>query len=198
MTQVLVAVIMAGSAVLLFLLTRPAVGTVPSFAVIRKQMRAIEESTSGAEDEEELTREDVLRQLEKEEGPVKDSTEQLLRELSADYALSNDPVEKNRLLAEIQQIQRAQKTGVKPNFGGTSGGSAKPQQEAHRGCGDDRRLHRACRPSGGAPARPKSLRIVMRCFVALMVVEATHGIFQTMIYERSLDDVWCMGWIYSL
>ena len=120
-TQVLVAVIMAGSAVLMFLLTRPAVGAVPSFAVIRKQMRAIEESMSGAEDEEELTREDVLRQLEKEEGPVKDSIEQLLRELSADYALSNDPVEKNRLLDEIQQVQRAQKAGVKPNLGGASG-----------------------------------------------------------------------------
>ena len=120
-TQVLVAVITAGSAVLMFLLIRPAVGVVPSFAVIRKQMRAIEESMSGAEDEEELTREDVLRQLEKEEGPVKDSIEQLLRELSADYALSNDPVEKNRLLDEIQQVQRAQKAGVKPNLGGASG-----------------------------------------------------------------------------
>lgn len=131
-TQALVAVITAGSAVLLFLLTRPAVGAVPSFAVIRKQMRAIEESTSGAEDEEELTREDVLRQLEKEEGPVKDSTEQLLRELSADYALSNDPAEKNRLLDEIQQVQRAQKAGVKPNFGGASAGeSGKPHEQAH-------------------------------------------------------------------
>lgn len=131
-SQALVAVITAGSAVLLFLLTRPAVGAVPSFAVIRKQMRAIEESTSGAEDEEELTREDVLHQLEKEEGPVKDSTEQLLRELSADYALSNDPAEKNRLLDEIQQVQRAQKAGVKPNFGGASAGeSGKPHEQAH-------------------------------------------------------------------
>ncbi|WP_294644829.1 hypothetical protein [uncultured Rothia sp.] len=131
-SQALVAVITAGSAVLLFLLTRPAVGAVPSFAVIRKQMRAIEESTSGAEDEEELTREDVLRQLEKEEGPVKDSTEQLLRELSADYALSNDPAEKNRLLDEIQQVQRAQKAGVKPNFGGASAGeSGKPHEQAY-------------------------------------------------------------------
>lgn len=131
-SQALVAVITTGSAVLLFLLTRPAVGAVPSFAVIRKQMRAIEESTSGAEDEEELTREDVLRQLEKEEGPVKDSTEQLLRELSADYALSNDPAEKNRLLDEIQQVQRAQKAGVKPNFGGASAGeSGKPHEQAH-------------------------------------------------------------------
>ena len=131
-SQALVAVITAGSAVLLFLLTRPAVGAVPSFAVIRKQMRAIEESTSGAEDDEELTREDVLRQLEKEEGPVKDSTEQLLRELSADYALSNDPAEKNRLLDEIQQVQRAQKAGVKPNFGGASAGeSGKPHEQAH-------------------------------------------------------------------
>ena len=131
-SQALVAVITAGSAVLLFLLTRPAVGAVPSFAVIRKQMRAIEESMSGAEDEEELTREDVLRQLEKEEGPVKDSTEQLLRELSADYALSNDPAEKNRLLDEIQQVQRAQKAGVKPNFGGASAGeSGKPHEQAH-------------------------------------------------------------------
>lgn len=197
-TQVLVAVIMAGSAVLLFLLTRPAVGTVPSFAVIRKQMRAIEESTSGAEDEEELTREDVLRQLEKEEGPVKDSTEQLLRELSADYALSNDPVEKNRLLDEIQQVQRAQKTGVKPNFGGTSGGSPKPQQEAHEGAEATAASTAPAAPQVVLPPRPKSLRIVMRCFVALMVVEATHGIFQTMIYERSLDDVgvWA-GYILS-
>ena len=197
-TQALVAVITAGSAVLMFLLIRPAVGAVPSFAVIRKQMRAIEESTSGAEDEEELTREDVLRQLEKEEGPVKDSTEQLLRELSADYALSNDPVEKNRLLAEIQQIQRAQKTGVKPNFGGTSGGSAKPQQEAHEGAEATAASTAPAAPQVVLPPRPKSLRIVMRCFVALMVVEATHGIFQTMIYERSLDDVgvWA-GYILS-
>ena len=197
-TQALVAVITAGSAVLMFLLTRPAVGAVPSLAVIRKQMRAIEESMSGAEDEEELTREDVLRQLEKEEGPVKDSTEQLLRELSADYALSNDPVEKNRLLAEIQQIQRAQKTGVKPNFGGTSGGSAKPQQEAHEGAEATAASTAPAAPQVVLPPRPKSLRIVMRCFVALMVVEATHGIFQTMIYERSLDDVgvWA-GYILS-
>ena len=34
----------------------------------------------------------------KTRAPVKDSTEQLLRELSADYALSKDPAEKNRLL----------------------------------------------------------------------------------------------------
>jgi len=130
-SQALVGVITAGSAVLLFLLTRPAVGVVPSPAAIREQMQIIKDSM--ADDEEEPTREDVLRQLEKEEGPVKDSTEHLLRELSADYALSNDPVEKNRLLAEIQQVQRAQKTGVKPNFGGASGGSGKPHQEAHEG-----------------------------------------------------------------
>ena len=161
-TQVLVAVIMAGSAVLLFLLTRPAVGTVPSFAVIRKQMRAIEESTSGAEDEEELTREDVLRQLEKEEGPVKDSTEQLLRELSADYALSNDPVEKNRLLDEIQQVQRAQKAGVKPNFGGASAGEAgKPHEQAHGGEKATAGSTAPAVPKVVLPPRPKALRGVM-------------------------------------
>lgn len=198
-TQVLVAVITAGSAVLMFLLTRPAVGAVPSFAVIRKQMRAIEESTSGAEDEEELTREDVLRQLEKEEGPVKDSTEQLLRELSADYALSNDPVEKNRLLDEIQQIQRAQKAGVKPNFGGASaGGSGKPHQEAHEGAKATAESTAPAAPKVVLPPRPKTLRSVVRCFIALMVVEASHGIFRSMIYERSLDDVgvWA-GYILS-
>ena len=176
-TQVLVAVIMAGSAVLLFLLTRPAVGTVPSFAVIRKQMRAIEESTSGAEDEEELTREDVLRQLEKEEGPVKDSTEQLLRELSADYALSNDPVEKNRLLAEIQQIQRAQKTGVKPNFGGTSGGSAKPQQEAHEGAEATAASTAPAAPEVVLPPRPKTLRGVMWLATAIIILSAIQRIY---------------------
>lgn len=129
-SQALVAVITTGSAVLLFLLTRPAVGVVPSPAAIREQMQIIKDSM--ADDEEEPTREDVLRQLEKEEGPVKDSTEQLLRELSADYALSNDPAEKNRLLDEIQQVQRAQKAGVKPNFGGASAGeSGKPHEQAH-------------------------------------------------------------------
>ena len=186
-TQALVAVITAGSAVLMFLLTRPAVGAVPSFAVIRKQMRAIEESTSGAEDEEELTREDVLRQLEKEEGPVKDSTEQLLRELSADYALSNDPAEKNRLLDEIQQVQRAQKAGVKPNLGGASTGEAgKPHQEAHEGA---EATAASTAPKVVLPPRPKALRGVMRCFVAIMAVEATHKIFLHMIDGRSAGGI---------
>ena len=198
-TQALVAVITAGSAVLMFLLTRPAVGAVPSRAVIRKQMWAIEENTSGAEDEEELTREDVLRQLEKEEGPVKDSTEQLLRELSADYALSNDPAEKNRLLDEIQQVQRAQKAGVKPNFGGASAGEAgKPHEQAHGGEKATAGSTAPAVPKVVLPPRPKALRGVVRCFIALMVVEASHGIFQSMIYERSLDDVglWA-GYILS-
>lgn len=176
-TQALVAVITAGSAVLMFLLTRPAVGAVPSRAVIRKQMWAIEESMSGAEDDEELTREDVLRQLEKEEGPVKDSTEQLLRELSADYALSNDPVEKNRLLAEIQQIQRAQKTGVKPNFGGTSGGSAKPQQEAHEGAEATAASTAPAAPQVVLPPRPKTLRGVMWCATAIIILSAIQRIY---------------------
>ena len=177
-TQVLVAVIMAGSAVLLFLLTRPAVGTVPSFAVIRKQMRAIEESTSGAEDEEELTREDVLRQLEKEEGPVKDSTEQLLRELSADYALSNDPVEKNRLLDEIQQVQRAQKAGVKPNLGGASAGEAgKLHEQAHRGEKATAGSAEPAAPKVVLPPHPKALRGVMWCATAIIILSAIQRIY---------------------
>ena len=189
-TQVLVAVIMAGSAVLMFLLTRPAVGAVPSFAVIRKQMRAIEESTSGAEDEEELTREDVLRQLEKEEGPVKDSTEQLLRELSADYALSNDPAEKNRLLDEIQQVQRAQKAGVKPNLGGASAGeSDKPNKQAHEGAKATAGSTAPAAPEVVLPPRPKALRGVMWCFIAMLVVEAAHKIFLYMIDGRSARGV---------
>lgn len=177
-SQALVAVITAGSAVLLFLLTRPAVGAVPSFAVIRKQMRAIEESTSGAEDEEELTREDVLRQLEKEEGPVKDSTEQLLRELSADYALSNDPAEKNRLLDEIQQVQRAQKAGVKPNLGGASAGeSGKPQEQAH---GDEKATAGSTAPAAPQvvlPPRPKALRGVMWLATAIIILSAIQRIY---------------------
>lgn len=186
-TQVLVAVITAGSAVLMFLLTRPAVGAVPSRAVIRKQMWDIEKNTSGAEDEE-LTREDVLRQLEQEEGPVKDSTEQLLRELSADYALSNDPVEKNRLLDEIQQVQRAQKAGVKPNRGGASAGGADNPQ-AHEGAKATAGSTAPAAPEVVLPPRPKALRIIMRCFVAIMAVEATHKIFLHMIDGRSAGGV---------
>ena len=187
-SQALVGVITAGSAVLLFLLTRPAVGVVPSPAAIREQMQIIKDSM--ADDEEEPTREDVLRQLEKEEGPVKDSTEQLLRELSADYALSNDPVEKNRLLAERQQVQRAQKAGVKPNFDGASaGGSAKPQQEAHEGAEATAASTAPAAPKVVLPPRPKSLRIVMRCFVAIMAVEAIHKIFLHMIDGRSAGGV---------
>lgn len=189
-TQALVAVITAGSAVLMFLLTRPAVGAVPSRAVIRKQMWAIEENTSGAEDDEELTREDVLRQLEKEEGPVKDSTEHLLRELSADYALSNDPVEKNRLLDEIQQVQRAQKAGVKPNLGGASTGEAgKPHEQAHGGEKATAGSTAPAAPKVVLPPRPKTLRGVMRCFVAIMAVEATHKIFLHMIDGRSAGGI---------
>lgn len=177
-TQALVGVITAGSAVLMFLLIRPAVGAVPSFAVIRKQMRAIEESTSGAEDEEELTREDVLRQLEKEEGPVKDSTEHLLRELSADYALSNDPVEKNRLLDEIQQVQRAQKAGVKPNLGGASAGeSGKPHEQAHGGEKATAGSTAPAAPKVVLPPRPKALRGVMWCATAIIILSAIQRIY---------------------
>ncbi len=186
-SQALVGVITAGSAVLLFLLTRPAVGVVPSPTAIREQMQIIKDSM--ADNEEEPTREDVLRQLEEDEGPVKDSTEQLLRELSADYALSKDPAEKNRLLAEIQQVQRAQKAGVKPNFGGASGGSGKPQQEAHEGAEATAASTAPAAPKVVLPPRPKSLRIVMRCFVAIMVVEAIHKIFLHMIDGRSAGGV---------
>lgn len=174
-TQVLVAVITAGSAVLMFLLTRPAVGAVPSRAVIRKQMWDIEKNTSGAEDEE-LTREDVLRQLEKEEGPVKDSTEQLLRELSADYALSNDPVEKNRLLDEIQQVQRAQKAGVKPNRGGASAGGADNPQ-AHEGAKATAGSTAPAAPEVVLPPRPKALRGVMWCATAIIILSAIQRIY---------------------
>lgn len=174
-TQVLVAVITAGSAVLLFLLTRPVVGAVPSLAVIRKQMRDIEKNTSGAEDEEELTREDVLRQLEKEEGPVKDSTEQLLRELSADYALSNDSLEKKHLLDEIQQVQRAQKAGVKPNRDGASAGGADNPQ-AH----EDAKATAPAAPAAPEvvlPPRPKALRGVMWCATAIIILSAIQRIY---------------------
>ncbi len=171
-TQALVGAITAGSAVLLFLLTRPAVGVVPSPTAIREQMQIIKDSM--ADDEEEPTREDVLRQLEEDEGPVKDSTEQLLRELSADYALSKDPAEKNRLLAEIQQVQRAQKAGVKPNFGGASGGSDKPHKQAHEGA--DATAASAA-PQVVLPPRPKTLRGVMWCATAIIVLSAIQRIY---------------------
>ena len=175
-SQALVGVITAGSAVLLFLLTRPAVGVVPSPAAIRKQMQIIKDSM--ADDEEEPTREDVLRQLEEDEGPVKDSTEQLLRELSADYALSNDPVEKNRLLAEIQQVQRVQKAGVKPNLGGgASGGSGKPQQEAHEGAEATAASTAPAAPQVVLPPRPKTLRGVMWCATAIIILSAIQRIY---------------------
>jgi len=175
-SQALVGVITAGSAVLLFLLTRPAVGVVPSPAAIREQMQIIKDSM--ADDEEELTREDVLRQLEKEEGPVKDSTEQLLRELSADYALSNDPVEKNRLLDEIQQVQRAQKAGVKPNLGGASTGEAgKPHEQAHGGEKATAGSTAPAVPKVVLPPRPKALRGVMWCATAIIILSAIQRIY---------------------
>ena len=175
-SQALVGVITAGSAVLLFLLTRPAVGVVPSPAAIREQMQIIKDSM--ADDEEEPTREDVLRQLEKEEGPVKDSTEQLLRELSADYALSNDPVEKNRLLDEIQQVQRAQKAGVKPNLGGASTGEAgKPHEQAHEGAEATAESTAPAAPKVMLPPRPKALRGVMWCATAIIVLSAIQRIY---------------------
>lgn len=175
-TQALVAVITTGSAVLLFLLTRPAVGVVPSPAAIRKQMQIIKDSM--ADDEEEPTREDVLRQIEENEGPVKDSTEQLLRELSADYALSKDPAEKNRLLAEIQQVQRARKAGVKPDLGGASaGGQNKPQQEAHEGTEATAPSTAPAAPQVVLPPRPKALRGIMWCATAIIILSAIQRIY---------------------
>ena len=175
-TQALVAVITTGSAVLLFLLTRPAVGVVPSPAAIRKQMQIIKDSM--ADDEEEPTREDVLRQIEENEGPVKDSTEQLLRELSADYALSKDPAEKNRLLAEIQQVQRAQKAGVKPNLGGASAGeSGKPHEQAHGGEKATAGSTAPAVPKVVLPPRPKALRGVMWCATAIIILSAIQRIY---------------------
>lgn len=175
-SQALVGVITAGSAVLLFLLTRPAVGVVPSPAAIRKQMQIIKDSM--ADEEEEPTREDVLRQIEKEEGPVKDSTEQLLRELSADYALSKDPAEKNRLLAEIQQVQHAQKAGVKPNFGGASaGGSDKPHKEAGEGAEATAASTAPATPKVVLPPRPKTLRGVMWCATAIIILSTIQRIY---------------------
>ena len=175
-SQALVAVITTGSAVLLFLLTRPAVGVVPSPAAIREQMQIIKDSM--ADDEEEPTREDVLRQLEKEEGPVKDSTELLLRELSADYALSKDPAEKNRLLAEIQQVQRAQKAGVKPNLGGASTGEAgKPHEQAHGGEKATAGSTAPAVPKVVLPPRPKALRGVMWCATAIIILSAIQRIY---------------------
>ena len=113
-----------------------------------------------------------------------------MRELSADYALSNDPVEKNRLLDEIQQVQRAQKAGVKPNFGGASaGGSGKPHQEAHGGEKATAESTAPAAPKVMLPPRPKALRGVMRCFVAIMAVEAIHKIFLHMIDGRSAGGV---------
>ena len=175
-SQALVAVITTGSAVLLFLLTRPAVGVVPSPAAIREQMQIIKDSM--ADDEEEPTREDVLRQLEKEEGPVKDSTEHLLRELSADYALSNDPAEKNRLLDEIQQVQRAQKAGVKPNLGGASAGEAgEPHEQAHGGEKATVGSAAPAAPKVVLPPRPKALRGVMWCATAIIILSAIQRIY---------------------
>ncbi len=175
-TQALVAVITAGSAVLLFLLTRPAVGAVPSPTEIRKQMQIIKDSM--ADDEEEPTREDVLRQIEENEGPVKDSTEQLLRELSADYALSKDPAEKNRLLAEIQQVQRARKAGVKPNLGGASaGGQNKPDKEAHEGTEATAASTAPAAPKVVLPPRPKTLRGIMWCATAIIILSAIQRIY---------------------
>ncbi len=176
-TQALVAVITAGSAVLLFLLTRPAVGAVPSPTEIRKQMQIIKDSM--ADDEEDPTREDVLRQLEKEEGPVKDSTEHLLRELSADYALSRDPAEKNRLLAEIQQVQRAQKAGVKPNLGGAAfaGGQNKPNKEAGEGAEATAASTAPAAPKVVLPPRPKALRGIMWCATAIIILSAIQRIY---------------------
>lgn len=175
-SQALVGVITAGSAVLLFLLTRPAVGVVPSPTAIRKQMQIIKDSM--ADDEEEPTREDVLRQLEEDEGPVKDSTEQLLRELSADYALSKDPAEKNRLLAEIQQVQRAQKAGVEPNFDGASaGGHNKPNKEAHEGTEATAASTAPAAPQVVLPPRPKTLRGIMWCATAIIILSAIQRIY---------------------
>ncbi len=65
-----------------------------------------------ADDEEEPTREDVLQSARRKKARSRTLPSCCCVSFSADYALSKDPAEKNRLLAEIQQVQRAQKAGV--------------------------------------------------------------------------------------
>ena len=136
----------------------------------------------------EPTRVDVLRQREGK-GRSKDSTEQLLRELLP--IMRSRMIGGNCLLAEMQLIQRAQKTGVKLTSG--SGGSAAAPTGSARGCGRRPPPHRAAaalrwcsRPPNAARRHSSALQPLLFCphyGVSMYIVSITRS--QAALMENS-------------
>lgn len=197
-TKVLVIIVGVGAALFIFLLglvyTRDEEGVLseePPESAAESM-----ENVAGADEETGMTIEErqaahyleMLRLIDEEERVTRTPAEQRILDLRAKMAVTENPLEKQRLEGEILLTLRAERAGLEPYDGELDGDEPVDEEETSEGAEDTASTESAT-PKLVLPPRPKALCGVMWCFVAMMVVEAAHQIFLHVIDERSAGGV---------
>lgn len=202
-TKVLVIIVGVGAALFIFLLGL--VSTWDEEGVLSEEPPASAaesmENVAGADEETGMTIEErqaahyleMLRLIDEEERVTRTPAEQRILDLRAKMAVTENPLEKQRLEGEILLTLRAERAGLEPYDGELDGdepvdGELVDEEETSEGAEATASTESAT-PKLVLPPRPKALYGVMWCFVAMMVVEAAHQIFLHVIDERSAGGV---------
>ena len=136
---------------------------------------------------------EMLRLIDEEERVTRTPAEQRILDLRAKMAVTENPLEKQRLEGEILLTLRAERAGLEPYDGELDGdepvdGELVDEEKASEGA-EAAASTESATPKLVLPPRPKALHGVMWCFVAMMAVEAAHKIFLHMIDGRSAGGV---------
>ena len=146
---------------------------------------------------------EMLRLIDEEERVTRTPAEQRILDLRAKMAVTENPLEKQRLEGEILLTLRAERAGLEPYDGELIGdepvdgeligdepvdGDLVDEEKASEGA-EAAASTESATPKLVLPPRPKALHGVMWCFVAMMAVEAAHKIFLHMIDGRSAGGV---------
>lgn len=197
-TKVLVIIVGVGAALFIFLLGL--VSTRDEEGVLSEEPPAPAaesmENVAGADEETGMTIEErqaahyleMLRLIDEEERVTRTPAEQRILDLRAKMAVTENPLEKQRLEGEILLTLRAERAGLEPYDGELDGDEPVDEEETSEGAEATASTESAT-PKLVLPPRPKALCGVMWCFVAMMVVEAAHQIFLHVIDERSAGGV---------
>lgn len=135
---------------------------------------------------------EMLRLIDEEERVTRTPAEQRILDLRAKMAVTENPLEKQRLEGEILLTLRADRAGLEPYDGELDGeldGDEPVDEEETFEGAEAAASTESATPKLVLPPRPKALRGVMWCFVAMMAVEAAHKIFLHMIDGRSAGGV---------
>lgn len=131
---------------------------------------------------------EMLRLIDEEERVTRTPAEQRILDLRAKMAVTENPLEKQRLEGEILLTLRAERAGLEPYDGELDGDEPVDEEETSEGA-EAAASTESATPKLVLPPRPKALHGVMWCFVAMMAVEAAHKIFLHMIDGRSAVGV---------